>query len=158
MNSLSTALLKQLFAQESEDPFLLLVTVSHPDFVGTYIRLVNNTEDIVSRGETFIAFPMRIKLSDDDGEREKEVSISFSNVSQELIMELRKITTPADVTIEMVLASDLNTVQIEYGELKMRNVQYNSQTIDAKLYMDSFLTVSIPHEKYTPTIFPGLFQ
>lgn len=101
---------------------------------------------------------MRIKLSDDDGEREKEVSISFSNVSLELIGELRKITTPADITIEMILASDMDTVQIEYGELKMRNVQYNSQTVEAKLYMDSFMMVSVPHEKYTPTNFPGIFQ
>ena len=56
-NELSAELKKQIFAQESEDPFLTLVTLSGDGF--TY-RLVNNTKDIVSNGQIFSAFPMKV--------------------------------------------------------------------------------------------------
>jgi hypothetical protein len=133
----------------------MLVTISHPSF--TTIRLVNNTEDIVSRSETYLSFPMNITPPADDGETAREVSIEFDNVSLELITEFRQITSPADIKIEIVLASDPSQVQLSYEELKLRNITYDKQRIRAKLYMDSFLNVELTSESYGATNFPGLF-
>lgn len=154
-NQISQDLLRQLYAQESDDPLLMLVTLSHPDFSPIY--LVNNVEDIVSNGNTFIAFPMKIRLSVEDGETQKEVSIEFDNVGLDLIDELRTVTTPVQVRIDTVLASDPNQIQTTIEELKMRSVNYNSKRITAKLYLDSFLNVELTSEKYSPSNFPGLF-
>ena len=154
-NSLTAELLAQMFGQVSDDPFLMLVTISHADFPPIY--LVNNTVDQVSRGQVYTAFPMEITLPTDDGETTREVKIDFDNVSLELIDELRTVTTPMDVKIEMVLASDLDTVQLSLEELKLRSVTYDKQKISAKLYLDSFLNVELTSEKYTPTLYPGLF-
>lgn len=145
-----------MFGQVSDDPFLMLVTLSHPDFSDT-LYLVNNTVDIVSRGITYSAFPMEVSLPPDDGETTREVAISFDNVSLLLISELRSITTPMDVKIEMMLASDPDTVQLSLEELKMRSVTYDKQRVSAKLYMDSFLNVEMTSEKYVPSKYPGLF-
>lgn len=155
-NTISNDLKKEMYGQVSADPFLLLVTLSHPDF-SSPIRLVNNTEDVVSRGETFIAFPMKISLPEDDGESIRDASITFDNVSGELIREMRKITTAIDATLETVLASDPNYVQIAYSDLKLNAINYNSRTILGKLKVDSFLNVNIPSETYTPTNFIGIF-
>ena len=154
-NNISPELLAQLFGQVSDDPFLMFVTISHPSFPTIY--LVNNTVDMVSRGVTYTAFPMEITLPVDDGERAREVSIIFDNVSLELIDELRTVTTPMDIKIEMMLASDPNTVQLSLEELKLRSVTYDKQKVSAKLFMDSFLNVELTSEKYTPTLYPGLF-
>lgn len=154
-NNLSQALLAELYAQESGDPFLMLVTLSHPSFPTIY--LVNNVEDIVSRGNTHIAFPMEIRLPSDDGETSREATIEFDNVSLELIDELRTVTSPMDVKIEMILASDPDTVQTSIEELKMRSVTYNKQRVSARLFMDSFLNVEMTSEKYTPQLYPGIF-
>jgi hypothetical protein len=154
-NNLSAELLAQMFGQVSDDPFLMFVTISHEDIDTIY--LVNNTVDQVSRGNTYVAFPMKITLPADDGETTREVSIEFDNVSLELIDELRSITSPVDVKIEMILASDPDTVQLSIEELKLRNINYNKQRISAKLYMDSFLNVELDSEKYTPSLYPGLF-
>lgn len=155
-NNLTPELLAQLYYQESEDVFLTLLTLSHPSFASD-IRLVNNSEDIISRTNTYIAFPFKIRLPVDDGESGREVSIEFDNVSLEILDELRIVTTAINVKIEMVLASIPDEVQIGIEELKIQTVSYNKQTISARLFLDSFLTTELNSEIYSPTLYPGLF-
>jgi hypothetical protein len=154
-NALSPELLAQLFAQESDDPFLILVTISHASF--TTIRLVNNSTQIVSRGNTYLPFPMSIKLPVDDGETAKGVSIDFDNVSLELLDELRTVTTPMDVSLEMILASIPNVVQMSLYDLKITNVTYTKTRVSASLILDTFLNTEMTGESYGPTNFPGIF-
>ena len=151
-NQLSPELIAQLFAQESGDPFLTLATLTHPSFAQP-IRLVDNVDDITSRSEVFKAFPFRIVLPIDDGETDREVSIEFDNVSLELIDEIRTVTDPIDVKLEMVLASAPNQVQIELSELKIRQVEYSPTVVNCKLTMDDFLGAALTSERYTPTNF-----
>lgn len=118
---------------------------------------MNNTEDIVSRGNTFTAFPVSIILPVDDGESSREVSIEFDNVSRELINELRSVTDSIDVTLEMILASIPDEVQIELAELKIYTITYNKTKVSGRLIVDNFLNTEMTSERYTPTNYPGLF-
>ena len=154
-NNLSAQLIAQLFSQESNDPLLALVTLSHPSF--SDIRLVNNQEEIVSNSLVFTAFPMRITFPKDDGESVRELGIEFDNVGLDLLDEIRTVTTPINVRIEMVLASIPDDVQMSFEELKIQNIVYTKTKISARLFMDSFLNTEISSEKYTPTQYPGIF-
>lgn len=154
-NQLSPELLAQLFAQESVDPFLVLFTLTHADF--DTIRLVNNSETIISRGDTFLAFPISMILPVDDGQTAREVTIDFDNVSLELIDAIRTVTTQIDVKMEMVLASMPDIVQMGIDELKITNISYNKQRISARLFLDTFLSTEMTSEKYDPSNFPGIF-
>lgn len=154
-NQLSNALLTEIFGQTSSDPYLMLVTLTHASF--SPVRLVNNTENIISRGDTYVAFPMNIRLPGDDGESLREVTIDFDNVSRELIDELRSVTTAIDVKIETVLASDPDQVQTSLEDLKMRGVTYDLSKVSAKLFMDNFLNTALSSEKYDPQRYPGIF-
>jgi len=156
MRNLSNALLAEIYGQQSSVPFLLLLTIEHP--TSGSIRLVNNTADITSRGNVFSAFPMKITLPTDDGKTEKEVSLELDNVSLELISELRTVTSPMPATIEAVLSNDPDSVEIELGELKIGDISYDSKKISARLYLDDFLNTGLSSEKYTPTLYPGLFS
>jgi len=157
MRSLSNNTLAQLFAQSSDDPFLTLFTLDHPDW-GSPIYLINNTESITSNGNVFEPFPVNITLPVDDGETVRSSKITFDNVSRELIDEIRSTTdNNISVKLEMVLASDPDTVEIEIGEMKIVSVQYDAQKITATLTMDDFLNTEVTEEKYTPTNYPGLF-
>lgn len=155
MRSLTNNLLAQLYGERSDDPLLMLVTLTHTSF--TTLRLVNNTEDVISRGNTHIAFPMRINLPAEDGVNVLKSQIQFDNVSLDLIDEIRSVTTPIDTTIELVLASDPDTVEISFNEFKISNVRYDSRAINADLFLDDFLHTELTSERYTPTIYPGLF-
>ena len=81
LRNLSTHALNQLFFQESSDPFLMLFTLSHSSFGDIY--LVNNPENIISRGTTFEAFPVSVTLPVDDGESLREVVLTLDNASRE---------------------------------------------------------------------------
>lgn len=154
MSTLSTDVKKQLFAQESDDPFLTLVTLSNPAFIQ---RLVNNSKDISSRGFTYTAFPMKITLPVDDGETARGFTIAFDNTSLALITALRTVTGDIGVTIEMVLASMPDVVQLSFDGLSLDTVTYDASTLTATIIMDNFLTVAMTSELYTPSIYPGLF-
>ena len=155
MRQLSNQFLAQLYSSQSDDPFLTLLEISHDSFSTLYF--VNNTENITSNGQEYLAFPMILTLPSDDTETNREVTLTFDNVSLELINEIRTVTTPMDVVMKMVLASNPDNVEIEVGELKIRDLTYNVNTISCKLYMDDFLNTEIPSEKYTPINFPGIF-
>lgn len=154
-NSLTPELLAQLLYQESDDPFLTLLTISHPSF--DTVRMVNNAEDITSRSQVYQAFPFKIKLPSDDGETLREVTIEFDNVSLEILNEIRTVTTYINVKIEMVLASIPDEVQISLEELKIQSVSYDKQKVQARLFLDNFLNTEMTSETYTPTNYPGLF-
>lgn len=153
-NQLSNELKAQLFAQESGDPFLTLVTLSNATFTA---RLVNNSRDIISRGNTFTAFPMKITLPVDDGETARTFSIDLDNASLALISNLRTVTDPIQVTIEMILASMPDVVQMSFDQLAIANINYNATKISAVVIMDNFLSIEMTSERYTPKNFPGLF-
>jgi hypothetical protein len=156
VNNLSNELLAQMFAQESGDPFLTLVTISHPDDPQVF-RFVTNSENIISRGEEYISFPMRITMPKDDGETVRSAQLELDNVSLLLMPILRTMTTPFDCKIEMVLASDLDNVEIEITDLKLRGISYDSRVIRATLSLDDFLSTEMTSEKYDPVNYPGLF-
>jgi hypothetical protein len=155
-NTLSPELLAEIFAQESGDPFLTLVTLSHPSFASD-IRLVNNTVNITSRGNVFTAFPMKIRLPMDDGETQRDFALEMDNASLELIEEIRTVTTRISVKFEMILASLPDDVQMSQEDLAIVSLNYTARRISARIAMDSFLGVEITSEKYTYTNFPGIF-
>lgn len=155
-NTLSPQLLAQLFSRQSDDPFLILLTLSHETFA-TDFRLVNNSVNVVSRGETYLAFPFQITLPIDDGETAREFAIQFDNVSLFILDGIRTATTPIRVNIEMILASIPDAVQFSFGEAEIRTISYNQSTVQANLYLDSFLNTEMTSETYKPTNFPGLF-
>lgn len=119
--------------------------------------MVNNTENIISRGEEYQAFPFKFRLPVDDGETAREVSIEFDNVSLELLDEIRSASTNIDVKLEMILASIPDEVQYSIDELKIQGVNYNKSKITAQLFLDNFLNTAMTSETYTPTLYPGLF-
>lgn len=158
MNTLSQDLLEEIFSQQSGDPFLTLVTLTHPDFP-TPIRFVNNSVSIVSNGNTFLPFTFYIGLPVDDGETQREFTLDFDNTSLELIDEIRSVVgeVQIDVKFEMVLASNPNVVEMSFEELKILNVTYNRTRISCRLGIEDFLNTELSSEKYQPTNFRGLF-
>lgn len=155
-NDLSTLLKEQLYGQVSDDPFLALFTLNHPSFAAPF-RLVNNSEDIISRGETFQFYPVSVVLPDDNTESARQVRLRLDNIDLTIISELRKVTTPISVKLEMVLASDPDTVQYSLDELSLRNISYDLNYINATLALDDFLSVGLTSERYTATRYPGIF-
>ena len=157
-NQLSPYMLSSILAVDgSSDPFLTLVTLSHSSF-SSDILLVNNPEDIVSRGDTYIGFPMKIGFPADDGESAREFTIQFDNVSLELIDEIRSVTDSIGVKLELIFANFPDDVQISQEDLKIQSINYNSRVITARIVLDNFLNTEVTSERYSPGLYPGVFD
>lgn len=155
MRTLSTAALQSALDDYSTEVWLVLLEATHADLPDP-IRVVRNYEDIESNGDTYVAFPFEIELPDQDAERPSQCKVTIDNVSREILTSLRSISSPADVAIRVVLASQPDTVEIEFTGLKLRNIQYDAGQITGELLFEDVATEPVSKDM-TPQWFPGLF-
>ncbi|MGP1274246.1 MAG: DUF1833 family protein [Caulobacterales bacterium] len=119
----SVRYLDAALAQETDEIHLALLTVTHPDFAALEIeapeygisngaiRLVANGESVTSRGNVYTAAGFELTLPP-QGEGEKPVmSVRIENIDRRLTALLRTLTSPPVFSVEVVLASDPDTVE-----------------------------------------------
>lgn len=155
MRTQSTRALAGQFAQQTDEVFLVLLTMTHPS-LAVPIRVVNNNEDVVSRGNNYIALGFEVSLPGEEPDRPTLASLKIDNVDRTVIVALRQILTPPLVTLEVVLAGTPSTVEASFTGLILRNVIYDEATITGELAFEQILVepVSI---SIVPARFPGLF-
>lgn len=154
MRSLSPAAVSAMHAPESGEVWLVLLTISNPGM--TTIRVVSNNEDITSRGNTYLAFPFEIELPGQDPDSPSSARLRIDNVDKRIVEAVRSITTPPNVTIEVVLASQPDTVEIAYSDLTLRSVEYDADSVRGELTFESIFSEPVTLT-ITPNRFPGLF-
>lgn len=152
--TLSPAMTAAIAAESTDECPLMLVTIAHDD-LDAPIRVVNNIENITSNGETFIGLPFAIELPD-EGDRPGEARISVDNVNRAIAEAVRSISTPPDVTIQVILASQPDTIDLELTGLKMRDVTMDASAVTGYLRFEE-LTVEPVAATMTPSRFPALF-
>ena len=144
------------YSQETSEVFLILLEIDHAD-LAVPIRVVNNSVDIVSNLETYTAYPFQINPP---AEREGKVTnaqLTIDNVTQELTIAFRSLTSPPPITMSVILADSPDVVELGPLEFIVREITYNSQTIQAELVYEDRLDIEVPGLSYTPQYFPGLF-
>lgn len=156
MRTVSSNARAALYAAQTSEVFLQLLTVDHPD-LGAPLRLVNNTESIVSDGETFEPFPFELVLPAETDTELPTVELVVDNVSRELLEEVRSISTPFTLTIEIVLASSPDVIEASY-DLESRSATYDASSIRFQLGAEAYMSEPFPADIYTPTTYPGLFE
>jgi len=143
-------------AQETSEVFLVLLEITHADLV-VPIRLVNNDVDIIHNSDTYLAFPFRINLPDQAESSAPRAAIEIDNVDRTIVQAISGLTTPADVSIKVVLASSPDTIEVEYVDFKMSGVSYDALVVRADLSLEEFMIEPYPGETFDPGRFPSLF-
>lgn len=154
--TVSTDFQQSAFAQETDDVWLILLTIEHTDLPAT-IRVVNNTEDVTSGGDTYTAFPFRIALPDSREGAPPRARLEIDNTSREITQAIRSITSAPTVTIEIVRAADPDTIEVSWPNFKLRNVRWDVGQVSGDLVLVDFTTEPYPGLKFTPAYFGGLF-
>lgn len=152
----SSAFIEAVVSQNTDEVFLFLLTLSHQDLT-TPIRVVNNTEYIISNGNVYTAFPFDLVLPQDDGQSLPQVVITLSNVNLEFIDEIRGLNGALDVKLEVILASSPDTIEMSIDGMKTYTISYDAQNIQATCQIEDVLNMTFPNELYLPSNFPGLF-
>lgn len=153
--SLSSTATASIHAQETGEVWLVLLTIAHSS-LATPIRVVNNNEDITSRGNIYQAFPFEIILPGQDPDSLPKAMLRFDNVDRTAISVIRGVEAPPNVTIEVILASQPDTVEVSFPNLTLRNVKYDATIIEGELFFENLYSEPITYQM-TPSRFPGLF-
>jgi len=159
MRTISVDGLKQLFAQEASDVFLVVITISHPELT-TPLRYVNDIKDLTYNGYTYTALPFKFTLPPDTKDKPPSAKIVLDNINRDTINLFRSITDAPTLTIEIVRVSPDRTVTSEIGpyELRMNDITYTASTLEATLgYETDVLNESAVADYFSPHLFPGLF-
>jgi len=154
--NVSATFKQAMFAQETSEAFLPLITLEHDD-LDSPIRVVHNHTEITSNGNTFLPYAFQLMLPDDTERNVCQGKLTIDNVSREIIEAIRSISSAPTVTIQIVLASDPDTVEIEYSDFKLKEITYDAEWVSGNLVIETFSKEPFPGDSFTPGNFPGLF-
>jgi hypothetical protein len=154
--SLSNTATEAANDSETGEVFLVLLTLSHAS-LGSSIRVVNNDTDITSGGNLFTAFPFEITLPNDEENRVPQAKLRIDNVDRQIVQAIRAVgTDPMDVSLQVILASSPNTLEMEYDGMQLKQVRYNADIVEGTLTIEGFLREPYPAGIFNPSFFSAI--
>ncbi len=154
--SVSQAVKQAVNAPETAETFIILLTIDHADLAQP-IRVSSDAVDTVSRGDTFVAFPFDLSLPDDTDARLPRARLRIDNIDRQVVQAVRSITSAPSVLIEIVMASDPETVEVSFPDFQMREIGYDAVTVEGSLTLEEIEGEPYPARIFSPADFPGLF-
>lgn len=146
-----------LYAQQTSVVPLMLLTIDHDDLV-TPVRLVSDLVDLTSRGNTYAAYPFEPMLPPSVQGEMPRLDMVFHDVDQTLVVIARSISTPASVSIEVVMSTTPDTVEAGPWSFEVTSIQYSATELRLGLTVEQLITEPYPYRLFNPTDFPMLFK
>jgi hypothetical protein len=154
--ALSIVARQAVFAQETKEVFLLLLTITHAA-IPDPIRVANNTQAIISGGETFVGYPFAITLPDEREDGIPQMSLRIDNVSRSIVQALRSITSAPSIQLDVVLADQPDTLEASFTGFTLRRASYDAVVVEGALTLEDVLNQAFPALSFTPSTTPALF-
>ena len=143
------------YAGTTDECFLVLLTIDHPN-LGSPLRFVNDMVNTTSRLNVYQAFPFSIALPTEITRQTATAVLTISAVDQQIINAIRSITTPPTILIELILASDPDTVDRSY-DMEVAGVDADASTVSLTLIYDRTYYDRCPSPTFSSSDFPGLY-
>jgi hypothetical protein len=152
----STEYKRAAFAAQTDEVALTLLELTHPDLTAP-VYIVNNDEEIVSNGKTYLPFPFQPTWPTDKGDELPQASLVIDNIDRSIQLALKACRTAPKCKMILVLASQPDTIEASFP-LIIKSVKLNQATIQATLTGPLILNEPFPWIKYNPHDYPALFQ
>lgn len=154
--NISEAARAALYAPETNEAFIVLLTIGHADMEEP-LRVCNNTAAVTSRGETYIAYPFELTLPDDEDNRPPRARLVIDNVDRQIVQTVRQLVSSPSVTIEIIRAAAPDVVEATFQDFRFTNISYDSHVVEGDLTVEDFTAEPYPAASFSPSLFPGLF-
>lgn len=151
----SQVLIEAAQGEETDEVFVVVLTITHPVLLEP-IRVANNTEDVVSNGQTFIGFPFGITLANDNAETPR-AKLEIQNVDRRIGEAVQALTSPAKIDIALVLASDPDTIEFDQKDMELKDVKGDEISVNAVIVGIDTALWTWPWKRVTEGRFPGLY-
>lgn len=155
--NLSSTARRAVFAQQTGEVLVHLLTLSHPS-LPVPIRVTDNAEDVVSLGTTYQHFPFEATLPDETDEGVPEVSLSICNADRAIVRAVRELQGDAmTAELRVVLADSPDVTEAGPYTFSLRDIEYDAAVVRGKLRFEDLLNEPYPCDEFTPTRTPGVF-
>lgn len=151
----TTAGLAALYAQSTGEILVPLVTLTSPEWSAP-VRLAAAAHSVISRGQEYLAAPLEIVLPEVGRDGYQPGRLVLLGVSPELAAAIRALSRPIEVTIEFVLGSTPDTVEIALPGLEISAREIAGWAVEVPLVVADVAATRYPADQFSPATFPGL--
>lgn len=145
--------------QRTSDPhgILHLLTITGAG-IAEPIRLVDDTRNLVSNGETFIGLPFEMVLPKEAAKEVPRVQLRIDNVGRELIAVFEALEPGAELTatVGVIYRSEPDTVYRGFTA-PLSGIRANVFTVTATVGAGEQLRRAVVNIRFDPFTAPGLF-
>lgn len=139
------------------DGILVMLEMTAPSF-GATLRLVNDTRDWISNGETYIGFPFRFKLPSDVAGVVPRAQLEIDNVGREMTADLEGLQPNEIITATVKIAdkADPDTI-FQSIPLPVTRVSVTPAVVTADCGVDYIMRQAAVKLRANPHTLPGIF-
>lgn len=152
---LTRAQRRNLDSRRSSDPYLFLLTVTHP-MLATPLRIAKNAEAVASQGFTFAKGWFEVDVPADRSEP-PQGRLSVPNVDREIAAIVLGLRTAPRIRLQAVLASDPDSVIEDYNHLYLREITGDARVLSGRLDSWRAVTEPWPARLATQARFPAVW-
>ena len=136
---------------------LLLLEINHSELPSP-IRVINDTQNITSNGNLYVAFAFRFVLPSDYENQVPKARIAIDNVGKDLMQWIETSDGGAGSTVQLSTIMRSRPNQIEWTmTMSMFNIQANAREVSAELGFENLFTKPAISIQYRPETCIALF-
>ncbi len=156
--NVSEAAVRAMFSQQTDEVFLCRLKIDHADWDDPLLFINDRVNHTDSGLDEWIGFPFVISLPDDREDEIPLAQLSIDNVDRQIVEAIRGLTTPATMTLWIVLASDIDDVIAGPYEFSFNAAGWDSMTVSGSLEFEPILNMKWPQHTFNSITTPGLFK
>lgn len=155
--TLSTTATTALHRVDDPVGILELLTITGGG-IATPIRVVNDTRDVVSNGNTFLALPFQLNLPKDAAREVPRAQLRLDNIGRELTQELEALQPGAELmaTIQVVYRATPNVIEYAFTA-PLSDVSVDVFSVSASIGPTDLMRRPAVDIRFDPLTAPGLF-
>lgn len=139
------------------DGILVFLEMTAPSFADT-LRLVNDTRDWVSGGQTYTGFPFRFRLPSDVAGQVPRAQLEIDNVGRQMTADLESLQ-PNEIITATIRLADKATPSAVYQTipLPITRVSVTPAVVTADCGVDYIMRQAASRLRANPFTLPGIF-
>lgn len=148
---------RNVLATSAPEPMLVMLEITHSD-LAVPVRVVNDSQDLVSQGRTFLACPFELTLPDDIEGQVPQATLAVDNIGQELTqwLEVSRGGQGAKCRMMMAQPGDPNTLEYDMT-MDMTGMKIVDRKVTSQLGFVNTLGRAAVAKTFTPATAPGLW-
>jgi hypothetical protein len=156
MSRLSDAAAAAVLEPETEKVFLHLITIETSG--GAVLRFVDNTQDIISRGNSYAAAGFSIILPEQSTEGPSPCKLAIDNSDLSIFQTIKQaVGQTVTVSVCIIMADTPDVYERGPLKYKLRNVRATKAAIEGEVYDFYIVDRKFPKDTYSPDDFEGMF-